>query len=317
MADLHELFQKYNGKITLSSTKRDSLKTSRNALRKDIKNWFSEKEKKQPNFCWQGSFAMKTLVNPLNDSDYDLDDGVYILGYEDKAMDDWITPTTAHSWVKAAVNDRSQQDVIDKNACIRVPYAAGYHIDLPIYILKDDIAYLAHKNKGWVESDPKAFKEWFVDKVGDTDYGEQLRRAVKYLKAWRDYKGISLKGIEITILATNCFDKYDNRDDKSLRNTVEEIINVLEDSFECVKPVAPGENLFEDVSEAKKNSILSGLKTLKDNLDKAIKESDEKKASEYLIESFGDRFPLGKEAYQSNFASSKQPGVLRHDGRSA
>lgn len=317
MADLHKLFQTYNGKITLTTNKRDSLKTSRNALRKDVKDWFSEKGKKQPSFCWQGSFAMKTLVNPLDGSDYDLDDGVYIQGYEDKEMEDWITPATAHSWVKDAVNDRTQQDVIDKDTCIRVPYAAGYHIDLPIYILKDDIAYLAHKNKGWTESDPKAFKEWFVGKVSSSDYGEQLRRIVKYLKAWRDYKGIPLKGIEITILATNFFDKYDDRDDKSLRNTVEEIINALEGSFECVKPVTPGENLFEDVSETKKNSILSGLRSLKSNLDKAIKESDEKKASEYLIKSFGDRFPLGKESSQNNFASSKQPGVLRHDGRSA
>ena len=140
---------------------------------------------------------------------------------------------------------------------------------------------------------------------------------MKYLKAWRDYKGIPLKGIEITILATNSFDKYDERDDKSLRNTVTDIIDVLEKDFECVKPVIPEEDLFDDASETKKNSILSGLKTLKTNLDKAIDESDEKKASEYLRKSFGDRFPLGEESLNSQFATSKKPGVLKHDGRSA
>mgnify|MGYP007011419874 FL=1 len=25
----------------------------------------------------------------------------------------------------------------------------------------DSIAYLAHKSKGWIESDPKAFTAWF------------------------------------------------------------------------------------------------------------------------------------------------------------
>lgn len=317
MADLQKLFEKFNEKITLTKSKSDSLKTSRDALRSDVKNWFSDKNKKQPKFCWQGSFAMKTVVNPLDGKEYDLDDGVYIQDYENMEMDEWISPSTVHKWIKDAVYERNQQDVIDKDTCVRVPYAAGYHIDLPIYICKDDVAYLAHKNKGWSECDPKAFKDWFVGKVNSEDYGEQLRSIVKYLKAWRDYKGIPLKGIEITILATNSFDKYDERDDKSLRNTVTDIIDVLEKDFECVKPVIPEEDLFDDASETKKNSILSGLKTLKTNLDKAIDESDEKKASEYLRKSFGDRFPLGEESLNSQFATSKKPGVLKHDGRSA
>lgn len=317
MADLQKLFKEFNDKITLTKSKSDSLKKSRNALRSDIKSWFSDKDKKQPKFCWQGSFAMKTVENPLNGKEYDLDDGVYIQGYEDKEMDEWVTPSTVHSWVRDAVKDRTKQDVIDKDTCIRVPYAAGYHIDLPIYICKDDVAYLAHKGNGWTESDPKAFKDWFVGKVNSDEYGEQLRSVVKYLKAWRDYKSIPLKGIEITILAVNSFDKYEDRDDKSLRNTVEDISTILEEEFKCVKPVAPGEDLFDDASETKKNSILSGLKTLKSNLDKAIDESDEKKASEYIRKSFGDRFPLGEESLKSSFVASAGPGVLKHDGRSA
>lgn len=317
MADLQKLFKEFNDKITLTKSKSDSLKTSRNSLRSDVKKWFSDKNKKQPKFCWQGSFAMKTVVNPINGKEYDLDDGVYIQGYEDKELDDWPAPSTVHTWVKDAVKDRTKQDVIDKDTCIRVPYAAGYHIDLPIYICKDDVAYLAHKSKGWTESDPKAFKDWFVGKVNSDEYGEQLRSVVKYLKTWRDYKNIPLKGIEITILAVNSFDKYENRDDKSLRNTVEDMIKTLEEEFKCVKPVVPGEDLFEDASETKKNSIIEGLKTLKSNLDKAIGESDEKKASEYIRKSFGERFPLGKEATKSAFATSARPGVLKHDGRSA
>ena len=82
MADLQKLFEKFNEKITLTKSKSDSLKTSRDALRSDVKNWFSDKNKKQPKFCWQGSFAMKTVVNPLDGKEYDLDDGVYIQDYE-------------------------------------------------------------------------------------------------------------------------------------------------------------------------------------------------------------------------------------------
>ena len=37
-------------------------------------------------------------------------------------------------------------------------------------------AYLAHKNKGWIESDPKAFKEWFQNCVHEN--GQVIRHLV-------------------------------------------------------------------------------------------------------------------------------------------
>ena len=318
MANTHDLFQTFCGEITLAPKKRDSLKTSRDALRSDIKDWFSEKNKKQPKFCWQGSFSMKTLVNPLNGSEYDLDDGVYLQDYDDADEDDWPSPATTHTWVKDAVSDHTKSSPIDKDTCIRVPYAADYHIDLPIYIVKDDVAYLAHKTKGWIESDPKAFRSWFIDKVTDENhYGEQLRRIVKYLKSWKDNKSIALKGVELTILATNSFDKYDERDDKCLRNTVSTIITSLESNFTCIKPVCPYEDLFDDISQAKKDSILSAFQTLKSDLDNAINEDDKKKASEYIRNSFGSRFPLAQTSTVASYAASHAPGVLRNDGRSA
>ena len=47
MADLQKLFEEFNDKITLTKSKSDSLKTSRNSLRSDIKKWFSDKNKKE------------------------------------------------------------------------------------------------------------------------------------------------------------------------------------------------------------------------------------------------------------------------------
>ncbi len=316
MADTNNLFQTFCSNITLSTSKSNSLKKSRDALRGDIKSWFNDNDLTQPKFCWQGSFSMKLLINPLNGNDYDLDDGIYLQGYSDTDKEDWPVPNTVHAWIKNAVEDRVKSDPIDKDTCIRVPYAAGYHIDLPIYIVKDDVAYLSHKSKGWIESDPKAFRNWFIEKLSDDNYGEQLRSIVKYIKSWKDNKSIPLKSIEATILATQNFDIYTGRDDKCLKNTIEKIINTLETDYKCIKPVAPKEDLFNDSSEAKKDSIISGLKTLKCNLDKAINESSAKTASEYLRKSFGDRFPLGEDN-ETNYASSSAPGVLRHDLRSA
>lgn len=318
MANLNKLLLEFNDKITLTSTKSQNLRTSRDALRTDIKSWFNDNDKLQPKFYWQGSFAMKTLINPLGDQDYDLDDGVYINGYESDSSELWPTTSTVHNWIKDAVKNRTSSSPVDKKSCIRVPYTSGYHIDLPIYIVSDDVANLANTKSGWTESDPKAFREWFVDdKIINEGNGEQLRRAVKYVKAWKDYKAVPLKGIEITILVSNAFDKYDDRDDKSLCNTIQQIVNDLTCKFECVKPVTPNEDLFEDYSDSKRQKIMDELKSLYDAISKAIKEDDEKTASLIMQDCFGDRFPIGKESEKTDYVSTPKPGVLHDDGRSA
>lgn len=318
MADMHSLFLKFNDNITLSTKKADSLKTSRDAIRKDIKTWFSDNDKNLPKFCWQGSFSMKTTVNPLDD-DYDMDDGVYLQGYEEEKLNDCPAVSTVHDWVKSAVDDRTLCNTVDKNTCVRVKYANKYHIDLPIYIVKEGKAYLAHKSKGWTLSDPKAFTDWFIDEVKMNS--EQLRRLVKYLKAWKDYNHIPLKGIEITILVVGSFSDYDGRDEISLKNTVQGISDALHTSFSCTKPVDPYEDLFENKTENQQRDIKNSLQRLIKSLDSAVKADDEYEGSVVLRKEFGSRFPLGKKSNSSDednrYERTSAPGILKHDGRSA
>ena len=99
MADIHDLFKKFNNEISLSTDKQNNLRKGRDALRSKIKTWFTDHDKQQPTFCWQGSFAMKTTVNPINGNEYDLDDGVYLSGYSDINQDSWPSPSTVHSWM--------------------------------------------------------------------------------------------------------------------------------------------------------------------------------------------------------------------------
>lgn len=309
--NLHRSFIEFDEKIKLSISKSNQLKTGRDALRTDIRDWFSEKDKKQPKFCWQGSFAMKTTVNPIS-GDYDLDDGVYLQGYSNNE-NEWPSATSVHNWVKAATDERTSLDSTDKNTCVRINYADGYHIDLPIYIMKDDKPYLAHKSNGWILSDPKAFTDWFIDKVNEND--EQLRRVVRYLKAWKEYNNVPLKSIEITILVADNFDGYDNRDDKALFSTIEKILNTLDKNFSCVKPVAPGEDLFENISDTKKDKILSSLANFKNDLSTAISEDSDETVNKILQGLFGIRFPK-VENINKSYTVTNSPGVLKHDARS-
>ncbi|WP_187376330.1 MULTISPECIES: cyclic GMP-AMP synthase DncV-like nucleotidyltransferase [Clostridia] len=297
MLNLNKLFIDFNDKISLTKTYKNKIKTGRDALRGKIDNKFEEKNRKKPQYCTQGSYAMKTAIMPVGEDEFDLDNGVYLQGYSYN-QDEWPATQTVHTWVKDAVTGHTSNAPIDKNTCVRVVYEDKYHIDLPIYIMGenddgDNIAYLAHKSKGWIESDPKAFTNWFQGYVNDN--GQQIRRLVKYLKAWKDNKKIDVKGMAITILVCNNFTLTENRDDISLLDTVTNIIDVLEDDFHCYKPVNPkDEDLFGDISESSQEAILKGFKNLKDKLDTAIYEkSNEKDATDILIKLFGDRFPEG------------------------
>lgn len=319
MANSHDAFQRFNGSIALTAAKTNSLRTSRDALRDSIRGYFDKHDMVRPKFCWQGSFAMKTIVNPIDD-DYDIDDGIYLQGYENEPQSEWVSVTTVHNWVFNAVDDQTKEDSIDKNTCVRVIYSAGYHVDLPIYIISNNIAYLAHKSNGWLQSDPKAFRDWFIDRL--LVNGEQLRRVVRFLKAWKDFNGISLKGVEITILAVQNFSPYANRDDKALRDTVSAIINSLLLIYTCRKPVFPYEDLFENHSKTKKDSIINALTSLRDALNFAIDASDMKSATEKLSACFGSRFPIIQDVQDEEnnnvhaYQRTSAPGVLRSDGRS-
>ena len=315
--NIQKAFNQFNDTITLSASKKENLRRGRNGLRTRIKNKFDEKERLQPKFHMQGSFAMKTTINTIDNKEYEVDDGVYIQGYSDKEMSDWPSVQTVHNWIKDAVQGYTSTEPIDKNTCIRVVFADNYHIDLPIYINKDETIYLAHKEKGWTVSDPKEFTDCFIDKV--KSYGEQVRSIVKYLKAWKDYKGIDLKGIEITILVGDNFYKNAENDLNSLLGTIVNINNTLNYNFSCKKPVRPYEDLFDKKTESQRQQILDSLKELEEKLDEAVNEKDIDKVNEILKEMFGDRFPkIEKEKEeQEKYVKTSSPAIIKNDGHSA
>ncbi len=310
MAVLHKEYIKYNAEIKLNDTRKESLKKSRKELRKKVKNWFAENKPNelQPKFGSQGSFEMNTTINPIPFYDeegnkllrYDLDDGIYFIEKDDK--DNRRAIQTWHDWVFDSVDNHTFQDTIRKTTCIRVVFADGHHIDMPIYYLKDDVIELAHRAKGWIESDPKAFFEWFNDLKN-----AQLERIVRYLKGWKDFREFhnsTLKlpsGFELTILAANNYVEDDN-DDVAFRETIRAIKIELNkvNGFKCLRPTTPkNEDVFSGYSETRKTNFLNTLSSLLSDLDRADNEKNFKNASEIIRNNvFGDRFPFGEDKDQ-------------------
>lgn len=240
---LHTSFIDFCSKITISDSKKDSILKSRNAIRNVIRDYFKNELKiNQPKFRIQGSFSINTALQPIDDNEVDIDDGLYLEHINPSDTDIWPTPKEIHKTLMDALDGHTKDGCEDKTSCVRVVYRNDYHVDIPIYIMKDSHALLANKKTNeWQTSDSKDFKDWFFENRKN----EQTTRIVKYLKAWRDYKNINMASIELTILAVKHHVKDDD-DAISLQKTVEAIYTELNFFRYIKKPVAPYENLWED-----------------------------------------------------------------------
>ena len=293
--DLSNLFINFNEKLVLTDTYKENIRKGRDALRGKINAYYIDNGLTAPKHSSQGSFHMHTAIMPKEEEDFDLDNGVYLQGYATDQTN-WPTTLSVHDDIISAVEGHTKE-ISDKDTCIRVNYQDNYHIDLPIYIMgKDgsgkDVAYLAHTTKNRQISDPKAFSDWFTEKV--KEHGKELRRTVRYIKAWTNHNSINLKGITITILASECFYSEENGP-LILLGTITNILDRLEDDFTCYKPVRPKhEDLLSSYTYYEQQTLLEDLKTLKNKINDAIYDSpNEREASEMLRELFGSRFPLG------------------------
>lgn len=322
MANCNNYFDEFNGKIRLTDARRKSLKCSRNELRKKIRKWFDENKPNEtkPKFNGQGSMLMDTIINPIprkiieNGEEktvfyFDVDDGIYFQG--DKDPNDRATPSTYHGWIYDAVKGHTDKNPIDKNTCIRTLFAGGHNIDQPIYYKKVENPELAHKRDGWIESDPKEFTDWFNAKA---EIHLQLRRLVRYLKAWADNRkflneSMSMpSGLILTILVTENA-VYRDRDDVALKETMLTIQSKLKISFACNRPTTPnGENLLKDYTQ--RDYFMDCLAKFIDDATKALQEKNFRKATEHWRKHLSERFPLGEDKDETSNASSGLGAII-------
>ncbi len=290
MSNCHNLFQTFHQDISLTKGKKDKMKTSKTELRSRIRKYFKENHPEYvPKFYIQGSYKMKSGIRTKDDI-CDLDDGVYFFREPD------VTATTLQTWVKDAVDGYTDTSPEHRKKCIRNIFKNDYEIDLPVYYKIDGKEYqLAIKNTGWDNSDPKAMVDWFTKKK---DSKGQLVKNVKYLKAWCDNLRDKMpSGLAMTIHASNAKDNivYNDRDDITLTDTLKEMKKTLESKFKCVVPAVPNDDLFENYDESRKNRFLDALNEFISDADKALRETNELKASKLWKKHLGDRFPDGED----------------------
>ena len=294
MANCHNLFTSFNDdELTLTPTKESRMRSSREELRKKITKYFAENHPKyKPKFYIQGSYKMRTVIRTEEDT-CDLDDGVYFFPKPDE------TATTMQQWVLDAVKDATSTPAEHHSKCIRVIYKGDYHIDLPVYYRdasqSDDSPFLAVKGEGWTKSDPKKFWEWYQREKNSKP---QVVSLIRYHKAWADRKPKSLKmpkGVALTVLCTR-HRILDDRDDKAMYETLRSIRDRLKQSFICLMPVTPYDDLLAGFTYSQQKDFLAELDSFIEDAKSAIDEPNQQKASQLWRKHLGSRFPLGEDA---------------------
>jgi hypothetical protein len=145
----------------------------------------------------QGSWAHRTIINPVGENEFDAD---FMLYLDDDA--DW-NPRDYLSAVKTALSNHpvyGSMPVERKKRCVRVIYSNSCHVDIVPAIRRGGAEYVPFfKDNSWERTDPEGFTAWMKDKDGTA--GGELRRVIRLMKFLRDHRN-SFTGTRSVILTT-------------------------------------------------------------------------------------------------------------------
>lgn len=319
----------HDQQTTLPQAERTAMRDRRNANRDRLKKRLKEEGRPTPQeFIKQGSYAMLTMVqDPEND--YDIDDGVY---FTEASLRDTngvcMTPRDTRQMVCEALrDDRFNKQPEVRNSCVRIYYNEGYHVDMPVYRIREsDGEYELAMGDTWTVSRAADVEEWFnefnQENSPDEDNGRQFRRITrltkKFARSRSTWKSEITPGFTITKLATETYEPDADRDDVALRNTMQKMYDRLLISLEVDHPVTPNTKLTKDWED-------SGTKFLRSKLADALRELkvlDEqsctrKKALAAWDKVFNTEFFSQRDAAKANSASAygTAPAVILNPAR--
>ena len=218
-----------------------------------------------------------------------------------------------------------------KPTCVRVKLDDKAHIDLPLYAIPDeefeelvekayamdsaartmsanavdlaellyqrlptDEIRLAHREDGWIKSDPRLIEDWFHAAI--ETHGQQLRRVCRYLKAWRDHQWPKSALTSITLMkcVIDAFDNLngsidDKRDDQALFEVTRQLDGFFAGDIE--NPVIDGV-LNDKWNDDDRTKFRQAARDFHRRVANALSGTDDRKvALAELTKAFGERIP--------------------------
>jgi hypothetical protein len=251
--------QTLHKRITPSTEERDYLQEQWSVLGEFLIDRLEQRWESGVSSWIQGSYKFGTLLRPLYTNDrYDLDLGMY-LEFDGNEENQLPIPRTLKRWVHedlvsyCDVEAEAVRVPPEKARCSRIVFKKNFHVDIPSYKLNTsgDNRHLATKTGNWEDSDPKKLYVWFLGSTPEKSR-RQLRRIIKYVKAWakihyRESKESCPSSLMLTVIVTEAFQSLSPEDkagdDTCLAAALRYVLGRLAGSKAVPNPVNSAEDL--------------------------------------------------------------------------
>ena len=306
-----EYFDQFlENKVNLNKSKVENLNTKVKSIIDWLKNTLDGYQK----YEYQGSYAMKTIIKPPKDKDFDADIMIYVKDRNIGAAD------YLHEIYNLFLNNGNYKDIVTlESRCVRIKYAGYFHLDIVPCIERNNNKYICNKDSNeYEETDGTEYRRWLTQKNKQTH--RCLKRVTKLLKYMRDVKtNFSCKSILLTTLLGYQINSSGNYNDIDIPTLLKEICNKLNDFLQqnstmpiIRNPVLETEDFNRHWDEDKYSNFRNKIQLYTEKINAAFDEKDHNKSVKKWRDIFGDEFGELQEGNGYNSNRLTVPAVKPH-----
>lgn len=291
-------FEKFlREEVDLNESRLQNLKDRASAIDKYLSKHLDGYEKTER----QGSYALKTIIKPVGNHEYDADLLLFMTFDSEKEPKDYISDV--YNCLKE--NDNYKDKIQRKTRCVCIDYVGEFHLDLvPCIVQKnplpqeDELFICNRKENEFEETDGTGYRDWFNGKTRITN--GQLKRDTRLLKYLRDHKEtFSAKSILLTTLIGSSVDTTDEFGEdfkdiptslKTVSNRINSFLQANEIMPNIFNPVLPTEDFTRHWDQDKYTNFRKMFNTYNTKINEAFDEKDHNKSVKKWRELFGDSF---------------------------
>jgi len=242
----------------------------------------------------QGSYALRTMIRPVDDHEYDADLLLFVDYDPAKSPKDYID--AVYKCLKQ--NGNYADKVHRKKRCVLIDYAGEFHIDVVPCIAASNGNFICNRVTGEFEvTDGTGYRDWFNAKNRETN--GTLKLATRLLKYLRDHKEtFTAPSILLTTLIGNAV--HDGEGDGKFRTAPDAVVTVTNriNAFlqshpfmpEIANPVLPQESFTRHWDQNKYRHFRAMFARYTERINEAYAQADAGKSVAQWRGLFGDNF---------------------------
>ena len=262
----------------------------------------------------QGSYALETLIKPVDDNDeYDADIQIVMNPNPEWEPKDYVLEVRRTLAANKTYTDKLRL----KTRCVTVDYAGDFHLDVVPRVTRNGKHYICNRiDNKFEETDGVGYRDWFNEKNRIT--GGNLKRVVRLLKYLRDHKNsFTAKSILLTTLAGNTI-KASDEGNEAVSTIGDTLVTVLDrmDKYlqqhpnmpKIKNPVLDTEDFNRHWDQRKYANFRDRVHSYAETARKARDEQSSEKAIKLWQELFGDDFGKGSSGGGNGGGNSNNGG---------